>query len=759
MRHTKRKAFLILPLLLGIFLLFSLPGWSTTYYVKNGGDDAKDGLSDANAWETIAKVNGSSFNAGDSVLFKRGSLWREQLTVPSSGSSGNPITFGAYGSGADPIINGADLITGWTTDSSTILDISANFASDTFTGRKNTRVVIPAALITADATSIRIQLRGHASADRNVDGCSIGPRSGTSEDFSETPIRITFDGGSNSTTVPMGSTKWSDWIDVTGLSAGKIDSSVDHLIHFYQITGGYSQFNPTNAKFYRHSTITTDETMVIDFATNENYAYIAFVQYIEGGATTIWKATCTTQPTVVWMDGVFGDKKTAKGNLVNEYDWYWASNVLYVYSATDPDSAYTSPGVEAGNRSYCIYASGKSYIITQDLTLKYSNGESALRFRCEVGPTGSNNEANGLTVTNVSQWGISIETGSTVVDGCTISHAARSETAGYTAGIRIGRTAVGLDPSGVEIKNNNISYVYSDTGQGIVFRASPNITISGNTIHHVYDDGIKMYDDVSGTVLIEHNEIYVWGLGDTTGMDGIGIFPDIGDSPTIIIQYNELYDGRGPAIAINSEQQDIAPDVYYNLCYRNNIYENTRGQLIIYENAGGGNYYNNVFYGGYGHGIQFLDSIGTTAIVKNNICQEHTGYELNVDSDSGVGMTLDYNCYYRTSGNAISYGADTYTIAQFSTYQAAKSQDANSMAQDPLFTNPANADFTLQSTSPCIDAGTDVGLTQDYEGNAVPQGAGVDIGGYEYPAVTFWTVVIKPILEQVWDSIISPILK
>ncbi|KKL72840.1 hypothetical protein LCGC14_2080900, partial [marine sediment metagenome] len=85
---------------------------AATYYVKNGGDDNKDGLSDSNAWETISKVNGVSFSAGDSVLLKKGDTWRERLNVPTSGSEGSPITFGAYGTGAKPIISGADVVSG-----------------------------------------------------------------------------------------------------------------------------------------------------------------------------------------------------------------------------------------------------------------------------------------------------------------------------------------------------------------------------------------------------------------------------------------------------------------------------------------------------------------------------------------------------------------------------------------------------------------------------------------------------------------------
>jgi len=90
---------------------------ATRYYVDATlGNDANDGKTPDLAWQTVAKVNGETFNPGESILFKRGETWREQLTVPSSGASGKFITFGAYGSGNRPIISGADIITGWTVD-------------------------------------------------------------------------------------------------------------------------------------------------------------------------------------------------------------------------------------------------------------------------------------------------------------------------------------------------------------------------------------------------------------------------------------------------------------------------------------------------------------------------------------------------------------------------------------------------------------------------------------------------------------------
>ena len=91
----------------------------TTYYVANSGNDAWDGLSAAHRggnkgpWQTIGKINRSGFEAGDLVLLERGGTWREQLTVPSSGLEGKPLTFGAYAKGRKPLINLAERITEW----------------------------------------------------------------------------------------------------------------------------------------------------------------------------------------------------------------------------------------------------------------------------------------------------------------------------------------------------------------------------------------------------------------------------------------------------------------------------------------------------------------------------------------------------------------------------------------------------------------------------------------------------------------------
>jgi len=86
-----------------------------------GGDDEDTGTSAANAWQTISKVNSSSFDPGDHILFKRGETWRgESMAVPSSGTANAYVTFGAYGTGANPIIDPTTEFNDWVLDTGAI---------------------------------------------------------------------------------------------------------------------------------------------------------------------------------------------------------------------------------------------------------------------------------------------------------------------------------------------------------------------------------------------------------------------------------------------------------------------------------------------------------------------------------------------------------------------------------------------------------------------------------------------------------------
>ncbi len=73
------------------------------------GKDSHNGKSIDKAWSSLKKINRKRFKPGDSILFKRGDIWRGQLIPKTSGATGNYIYFGSYGEGEKPLILGSAL--------------------------------------------------------------------------------------------------------------------------------------------------------------------------------------------------------------------------------------------------------------------------------------------------------------------------------------------------------------------------------------------------------------------------------------------------------------------------------------------------------------------------------------------------------------------------------------------------------------------------------------------------------------------------
>lgn len=80
--------------------------WAATYHVDaSSGNDRQSGLSDPagdiSPWQSLDRVHRARLKKGDTVLFKRGGRWLGPLMLQSG------VTYGAYGSGALPVISGA----------------------------------------------------------------------------------------------------------------------------------------------------------------------------------------------------------------------------------------------------------------------------------------------------------------------------------------------------------------------------------------------------------------------------------------------------------------------------------------------------------------------------------------------------------------------------------------------------------------------------------------------------------------------------
>ena len=100
--------FLKVPALAALASLANLSASGTVYYADSRkGDDSLDGMSAATAWRSLEKVNAAPLKPGDSMLFRRGSLWRG-LLESKSGEPGRPVRYGAYGDGQKPLFLGSE---------------------------------------------------------------------------------------------------------------------------------------------------------------------------------------------------------------------------------------------------------------------------------------------------------------------------------------------------------------------------------------------------------------------------------------------------------------------------------------------------------------------------------------------------------------------------------------------------------------------------------------------------------------------------
>lgn len=102
---------MIKKVLLYIFwcLLSTAPVFATNYYVDaTAGDDSNNGFTELSAWKTLSKINSGNYNAGDSILLKRGETWTGEYFAihgNGNGTSVNPIFLETYGTGNKPVID------------------------------------------------------------------------------------------------------------------------------------------------------------------------------------------------------------------------------------------------------------------------------------------------------------------------------------------------------------------------------------------------------------------------------------------------------------------------------------------------------------------------------------------------------------------------------------------------------------------------------------------------------------------------------
>lgn len=602
----------------------AIGGSPPQYYVRNGGNDAADGLSDATAWATIGKVNGATLGAGDIVNFKRGSRFEDaSLTRALVGASGNPLTLRAYGSDLHVYT-----LSGWT----------------------------------AAGTAWWARLR---------------------------------------------------YLPSSVIADGVTQTMVNSLAEV-QATAGRWYFDRVDGRLYLRTHIDTDP------ATITVEANVLRPPIIGGGpeltvwtaAGAAWWATLAVTPTYVVQDDWRYLTSVGSQGAVVAGTYFYDSGTSRLYLRTFDDDDPDLHLIEAQVRDYGALPSACQHVVVEDIEFR------ACALDGWLGPAGTTN----LTM----RWVLG--------------------RANRRYGIYFGFSDNPAAPINGVIAEDLVTEHNGATGLIWGIYHSGGITIaralSAFNCHKPDIDftaGIRTAPaDFSGDVTVEDSIVaYNGTIGTPPSDGGYGIWMDSTGINTVT-RGNEV---KGNLLfGINIEQ--VVGTNLTNGCEvsLNRVHKNLGGGLTIRTGSNYAKAWNNTLYDNGGNNLHFVNAQSNVE-ARNNIAVRGpsfpTARNLAIRNGAETGLTLSHNCFGAEASGFIDWEA-----AILNTYDAAETEYGGTLASieaSPQLVDPENGDFRLSTTSPCIEAGVDVGLP--YTGAAPTVGAEeetVEVPGASLISVTEW---------------------
>ncbi|MGC8495045.1 MAG: choice-of-anchor Q domain-containing protein, partial [Syntrophobacteraceae bacterium] len=516
------------------------------------------------------------------------------------------------------------------------------------------------------------------SGSTTVSGAYIGQKaaSGDAWAFQSTPAQFKFS-GATTVTIPANGSVTSDPLTFAYSAANAYIVSIGYSSYSVNYGAGinYGASYGKAGDYANAGTLDPSGYSSLGFAWH-GLSAVTLVGAGPSSQTNTWEANVPAQVYRVNLDGTPGTLVSALSAVTAPGNFYWNGGQLFVYGTASPDTLYSD--IEASQSSYGIVDSPAQSYITLD----------------------------GLHVTNANLRGISSSGNNWVIQNCLIDYSGGGPS-GYSHGIF-------LSGSNSVVKNCAFNQINK---WGVSVTGNNNL-IENNTMTGCWDG--KTYAQLGGG-----SGITTQGAGNTAYANFISgsyhCIDDVGGSQDSTWDYNLC-------VTWGTNGLDHETGVSGHPV---RIYNNT---VIHTDGAGWGS----------GHGI-VCQTNGNYADIQNNIVvvngtQTNVNYEaIAISANSWTGITLNNNDYYLAPGTTGMIGqAGSTQYPTLSGWQAAVNglvtgNDAQSISVDPRLSNSTYlqpTDFALQSSSPAVNAGVHLGLTNDFFGNPI-EGA-PDLGAIEY---------------------------
>jgi hypothetical protein len=290
-------------------------------------------------------------------------------------------------------------------------------------------------------------------------------------------------------------------------------------------------------------------------------------------------------------------------------------------------------------------------------------------------------------------------------------------------------TGVGTGAQNVWILD---SEYYRNSGDGVQINGSPTAThhlyLGRNISHHNKQTGL--WTKNASDVIFSENKVYGHRAGNSSGGGGMGFQYD---PRRVWFLFNEAYDNV-QGMTHGSADDGSRSDIYFigNILHDNLFCGMQLNGWVEGEYVIGNTFYNNPI--GLENGYH---RIGLE--ISNNIFSNNPTAISFTEYGSGAASNLRH-CLFESPVKIV-WDDVVRNIASMQSI----GECLGCQSGDPLFVNALAADFNLQRGSPGIDMGAleaayatyqqlyGIDIRRDKAGRTRPQGAGWDVGAYEYP--------------------------